>query len=129
MASIGDAVIATDLSGKVTFMNGVAEELTGWKLNEASLKPVKEIFNIVNEQTRIVVEDPVSKVLEKGMIVGLANQTVLIRKNKTEIAIEDSGSPIKDKEGKTTGACLYSEISPNAKKLRNYFENKLHLLT
>ena len=106
LASIGDAVIATDNSGKITFMNTEAEDLTGWTLNEASLKSVKEVFNIVNEQTRIEVEDPVSKVLEKGIIVGLANHTVLIRKNKTEVAIDDSGAPIKDKEGKTTGVVL-----------------------
>ncbi len=106
LASIGDAVIATDISGKIVFMNGVAEELTGWTLNEASLKPVKEVFNIVNEQTRFEVEDPVSKVLAEGMIVGLANHTLLIRKNKTEVAIDDSGAPIKDKEGKTTGVVL-----------------------
>ena len=61
LASIGDAVIATDVSGRVMFMNAVAEELTGWTLSEASLKPVKEIFNIVNEQTRVEVEDPVSQ--------------------------------------------------------------------
>jgi PAS domain S-box-containing protein len=106
LASIGDAVIASDLSGRVMFMNGVAEELTGWTFSEASLKPVKEVFNIVNEQTRVEVEDPVSKVLEKGLIVGLANHTVLIRKDGTEVAIDDSGAPIKDKDGKTTGVVL-----------------------
>ncbi len=106
LASIGDAVIATDLSGKVTFMNGVAEELTGWTLSEALLKPVEEIFNIVNEQTRDEVENPVTEVLEKGLIVGLANHTVLIRKNGTEVAIDDSGAPIRDQNGKTTGVVL-----------------------
>jgi PAS domain S-box-containing protein len=106
LASIGDAVIATDLSGKITFMNGKAENLTGWTLSEASLKPVKEIFNIVNEQTRLEVENPVTKVLEKGIIVGLANHTVLIRKDATEIPIDDSGAPIKSKDGKTTGVVL-----------------------
>ena len=106
LASIGDAVIATDLSGRVLFMNGVAEELTGWSLSEASQKPVKEVFNIINEQTHQGVEDPVSKVLDKGLIVGLANHTILIRKNKTEVAIDDSGAPIKGKDGKTSGVVL-----------------------
>jgi PAS domain S-box-containing protein len=106
LASIGDAVIATDLSGKITFMNGVSEELTGWTLVEAREKPIEHIFNIINEQTRKEVENPVSKVLEKGVIVGLANHTVLIRKDKTEVAIDDSGAPIKDKEGKTLGVVL-----------------------
>ncbi len=128
LASIGDAVIATDLSGKVTFMNGIAEELTGWKLNEASLKPVKEIFDIVNEQTRMEVEDPVSKVLEMGMIVGLANHTVLIRKNKTEVAIDDSGAPIKDKEGKTTGVVLIFRDITERKKAEESLRKQAALI-
>ena len=106
LASIGDAVIATDVLGKVVFMNGVAEEVTGWTMREASLKPVKEIFNIINEHTRKEVEDPVSKVLEKGLIVGLANHTVLIRKDGKDVPIDDSGAPIKDKDGATTGVVL-----------------------
>ena len=77
LASIGDAVIATDVSGKVTFMNSEAEELTGWTLSEASQKLVKEVFNIVNEQTRLDVEKPIERVLKEDMVVGLANHTVL----------------------------------------------------
>ena len=67
LSSIGDAVIATDTEGKITFLNPVAEELTGWTLSEAKQKPVTQIFNIVNEQTRKTVESPVTKVLEKGL--------------------------------------------------------------
>jgi PAS domain S-box-containing protein len=106
LASIGDAVIATDTSGKIVFMNGEAEELTGWKLSEASQKPVKEVFNIVNEQNRLAVENPVDRVLREGMVVGLANHTVLIQKNGNVVPIDDSGAPIKDKDGKTTGVVL-----------------------
>ena len=106
LASIGDAVIATDISGKIMFMNGEAEELTGWTLSEASQKPVKEVFNIVNEQTRLEVENPIERVLKEGMVVGLANHTVLIRKDGAEVPIDDSGAPIKDKDGKTTGVVL-----------------------
>ena len=106
LASIGDAVIATSVSSKIVFMNGVAEELTGWSLSEALQKPVKEVFKIINEQTRKEVEDPVSKVLEKGLVVGLANHSVLIRKNGTEVPIDDSGAPIKDKDGSITGVVL-----------------------
>jgi len=75
-------------------------------LREASQKSVKEVFNIVNEHTRLEVENPVAKVMEKGLIVGLANHTILIRKNSTEVPIDDSGAPIKDTEGKTTGVVL-----------------------
>ena len=87
-------------------MNGEAEELTGWTLSEASQKPVKEVFNIVNEQTRLEVENPIERVLKEGMVVGLANHTVLIRKDGSEVPIDDSGAPIKDKDGKTTGVVL-----------------------
>ncbi len=106
LASIGDAVIATDTSGNITFMNSEAEELTGWTLSDVSEKPVKTVFNIVNEQTRLEVENPIERVLKEGMVVGLANHTVLIRKDGSEVPIDDSGAPIKDKDGKTTGVVL-----------------------
>jgi PAS domain S-box-containing protein len=106
LASVGDAVIATDLTGRITFMNGVAEELTGWTLIEALKKPVKDIFHIINEQTRIIVENPIDRALEEGVIVGLANHTVLLRKDGIEVPIDDSGAPIKDKDGNTTGVVL-----------------------
>ncbi|RJR50323.1 MAG: PAS domain S-box protein [Desulfobacteraceae bacterium] len=106
LASIGDAVIAADLEGRVTFLNTVAEGLTGWTLREASGKPVKEIFHIVNEGTREQAENPVAKVLLEGNVVGLANHTVLIRKNGTEVAIDDSGAPIKDASGNLMGVIL-----------------------
>jgi len=132
LSSIGDAVIATNTLGNVTFMNSEAEELTGWTLSEASLKPINEVFNIVNEQSRVEVENPVSKVLEKGMIVGLANHTVLIRKNKTEVAIDDSGAPIKDKDGKTTGVVLiFRDITERKKaeeELKDSGERLQHAL-
>jgi PAS domain S-box-containing protein len=106
LASIGDAVIATDIEGKVLFMNAIAEEKTGSTLTEAFGKHVTEVFNIVNEQTRQPVDDPVAKVLKTGLIVGLANHTVLVRKNGSEIPIDDSGAPIKTAEGTTLGVVL-----------------------
>lgn len=92
LASIGDAVIATDLDGRITFMNAVAEELTGWTLSEAAMKPITVAFNIVNEHTRKEVENPVAKVLREGMIIGLANHTILIKKDSTEVPIDDSST-------------------------------------
>lgn len=106
LASIGDAVISTDVEGCITFMNPVAETLTGWTLAEASTKPVTEIFNIINEYTRAGVEDPVSKVLKEGMVVGLANHTILVRKDGTEVPIDDSGAPIRDQDGTNMGVVL-----------------------
>jgi PAS domain S-box-containing protein len=119
LASIGDAVIATDMYGRIMFMNGVAEDLTGWALSEASQKPVKEVFNIVNEQTRLGVENPIAKVLAEGMVVGLANHTVLIKRDGTDVAIDDSGAPIRDKEGKISGVVLvFRDITERKKQER-----------
>ena len=119
LRSIGDAVIATDTNGKITFMNRVAEELTGWKFEESSKKPLETIFKIINEATRREVENPVTRVLKEGVIVGLANHTVLIKKDSSEVPIDDSGAPIKDKEGNVTGVVLiFRDISErkNAEK-------------
>jgi PAS domain S-box-containing protein len=105
LRSIGDAVIVTDPVGRITLMNPVAEELTAWGL-DAIGKPLDVVFNIVNETTRATVESPVSKVLRKGTIVGLANHTVLIDRAGHERPIDDSGAPIRDEEGKIIGVVL-----------------------
>jgi PAS domain S-box-containing protein len=106
LSSIGDAVIATDRDGRVTFMNDIAEQLTGWTAAEAVQAPVSDIFRIVNESTREPVEDPVGKVLESGQIIGLANHTLLIARDGTERPIDDSGAPIVDAAGQLYGAVL-----------------------
>jgi PAS domain S-box-containing protein len=106
LRSIGDAVIATDEKGLVTMSNPVAEKLTGWPLADARGRPLDQVFNILNEQTRAAVESPVAKVLREGSIVGLANHTVLIHRDGHETAIEDSGAPICDSAGITTGVVL-----------------------
>jgi PAS domain S-box-containing protein len=106
LASIGDAVISTDTEGRITFMNAEAEALTGWALAEASAKPVREVFNIINEHTRREADNPVTRVLREGMIIGLANHTILVRKDGTEVPIDDSGAPIRDGGGKTMGVVL-----------------------
>ena len=106
LASIGDAVIATDTGGRITFLNKVAELLTGWSMDDAAGKQVQEVFRIVNEQTRAIAEDPVRKVIQTGMIVGLANHTVLLQRGGGEIPIDDSGAPIRDEEGRVLGVVL-----------------------
>ena len=98
LRSIGDAVISTDAAGAVQFMNAVAERLTGWDQKVSRGRPLEEVFRIVNEQTRAAVENPATKVLREGTIVGLANHTVLIARDGTERPIEDSGAPIIDDE-------------------------------
>ena len=106
LASIGDAVIATDVSGCIMFMNAVAEGLTGWTRVDGSQKPITEVFHIIKEQTRLDVENPITRVLQEGVIVGLANHTLLVKKDRTGIPIDDSGAPIRDNEGKIAGVVL-----------------------
>lgn len=106
LTSIGDAVVATDANGAVTYLNPVAEDLTGWPLSEATGKPLPEVFRIVNEETRKTVENPVSKVLKEGRVVGLANHTVLIARSREEYAIDDSAAPIRDRDGKIVGVVM-----------------------
>ena len=106
LKSIGDAVISTDAEGHVVFMNPVAERLTGRALADAEGRALSEVFRIVNEQTRETVESPVEKVLREGGIVGLANHTVLLARDGSEIPIDDSGAPIRDDAGRITGVVL-----------------------
>ena len=106
LTSIGDAVITTDNNGHVTFMNPVAENLTGWKKEDASGKKLTEIFKIVNEQTNDVVNNPVDNVLKTGLVVGLANHTMLISKNGQIKPIDDSAAPVKDEKGNVSGVVL-----------------------
>ena len=106
LSSVGDAVIATDTEGRITFMNDVAEKLTGWKAGEAAGRELEEVFRIFKEGTRERTESPVQRALETGHIVGLANHTVLVSKDGEETAIEDSAAPIKDDEGTLRGVIL-----------------------
>jgi len=110
--SIGDGVISTDMHGLVNNMNPVAEQLCGWKLSDAKSRPLTQVFNIINSDTRLPVENPVVKVLECGKIVGLANHTLLISRDGTEYHIADSAAPIKNKHGEITGVVLvFSDIT------------------
>ena len=104
--SIGDGVITTDEKSLITRMNPIAETLTGWKEAEAIGKPLSEVFEIINENTELPVENPVQKVLDGGGIVGLANHTVLIARDGTRKPIADSSAPICDEKGKISGVVL-----------------------
>jgi PAS domain S-box-containing protein len=106
LQSIGDAVIVTDEHAGITDMNHVAESLTGWKLADARGELLGTVFHIVDEKRRVPVESPADKVRRLGTIVDLANHTILIRKDGVETAIDDSGAPIWDDDGKLTGVVL-----------------------
>lgn len=118
LRSIGDGVISTDSEGRVVLVNKVAENLTGFKEEEAKGKPLPEVFYIVNEQTRKRCENPVKKALESGAIVGLANDTVLIAKDGTERVLADSASPIRDKKGNIRGVVLVFQDITERKRTR-----------
>jgi PAS domain S-box-containing protein len=106
LTSIGDGVITTDTQGRVTFLNSVAEQLTGWSSDEARGRSIDEVFRIVNEYTRQPVISPIGKVLEQGVVVGLANHTILIAKDGAEYPISDSGAPIRASDGQILGTVL-----------------------
>ncbi len=106
LSSIGDAVITTDTRANVTFLNPVAEMMTGWKSDEAAGQPLEKVFTIINEETREPVKNPVARVLEDGAVIGLANHTSLISKDGTERSIEDSAAPIRGATGEISGAVM-----------------------
>jgi PAS domain S-box-containing protein len=106
LSSIGDGVISTDPHGRVTFLNPVAQALTGWTLAQAVGHSLEVVFKIVNEDTRATVENPVVRALKEGVIVGLANHTLLIAKDGTERLIDDSAAPIRSDKGEVAGAVL-----------------------
>jgi PAS domain S-box-containing protein len=106
LQSIGDAVIVTDENANVTEMNHVAESLTGWTMSEARAQHLATVFHIVDEKMRAPVESPADKVRRLGTVVGLANHTLLIGRDRTETAIDDSAAPIRDDDGNLTGIVL-----------------------
>jgi len=106
LSSIGDGVIVTDPQGRVTMLNRVTEQLTGWLDRDATGRPLPEVFNIINEQTREPVDNPVVRALRDGTIVGLANHTVLIARDGSERPIADSAAPIRGADDVVLGAVL-----------------------
>lgn len=122
MFSMGDGLIVTDLEGRIMLMNRVSEELTGWTLAQAKGSPCRKVFRIINQETRQTVESPVTKVLREGAVVGLANHTLLIRRDGKQIPIDDSGAPIREPNGYLRGVVLifrdFSEHRASEEKLR-----------
>ena len=119
LRSIGDAVITTNVEGRISLINRVAEHLTGWRQEEALGEPLERVFNIINEHTRERCDNPVTKVLETGQIMGLANNTVLISRDGTERVIEDSGAPILDQQKRTIGVVLVFRDATEKRRLQD----------
>jgi PAS domain S-box-containing protein len=106
LSSIGDAVITTDTKGSITYLNPVAISLTGWSQEDAAGIPLDLVFKIINEETRQTAENPATRALREGLVVGLANHTLLIAKDGTELAIDDSAAPIRNANGEVAGVVL-----------------------
>ncbi len=106
LRSIGDAVIATDARGRITFVNPVAEQLTGWSSDGCEGLPLAEVFRVLDEETREAAESPVERVLREGTVAALKDHTVLVRKDASEIAIDDCAAPIRSPDGELVGAVL-----------------------
>lgn len=104
--SIGDGVLSTDLSGKVTYLNAVAEKMTGWSRLEATGRPLEEVFRIVDSVTRQLARNPLHLAVEQDQVVGLAGTCLLMLRDGSELAIEDSAAPIRDANGRVVGAVL-----------------------
>lgn len=115
--SIGDAVIVTNSKGEVEYFNPIAERLTGWSLQDGVGRSLLEIFNIFNETTGLLAENPVEKCLREKRVVGLANHTSLLSKDGLQFSIEDSAAPIVDSEGEILGVVLVFHDVSDKKRL------------
>ena len=116
LASVGDAVICTDTEGRVTFLNPVAESLTGWLLKEAVGQSLDSVFRIIHEHSRLPVESPTVRALREGVVVGLANHSLLLSKHGTQRPIDDSAAPIRNDKGEVAGVVLiFRDISERRK--------------
>ena len=123
LRSIGDGVITTDIDSNIVLMNKVAEEITGWKQEEAQGKKLDDVFKIIHEATREPHENPVKKVLSSGKVIELANHTLLISRDGTERMIADSGAPIKDKKDTIIGVVLVFRDTTEKQKLLEIAQN------
>lgn len=106
LAAVGDAVLTTDPDGLVTYMNPVAEALTGWLAGEAVGRPLEGVCRLLSEATREVVEQPVRKVIDTGLVRGLANHTLLIARGGGELPIDDSAAPVWGADGALVGVVM-----------------------
>ena len=128
LGSIGDAVIAADIDGNITFMNPVAEKLTGWTIEEVRNKPAESAFNIIDEASRKYIQSPVHQVLTSEKQITLSNHTILIKKDGTEIFVDDSASPIFNEKRQLTGMVLvFRDVSERRKAEREIIESEARL--
>jgi PAS domain S-box-containing protein len=123
--SMGDAVITTDAAGRITSMNGIAEDLTGWSAKEATGEPLADVLRIVNEETREPVPDPAASVLRTGIALGLADHTILVRKDGGERPIDDSAAPIRNASGAIVGCVLVFRDITERRRMESRLDGQL----
>jgi len=127
LESIGDGVVTTDEKGNIKLLNKIAQKITGWSEEEAKGRPFSEVFKLISEITGDTIENPVSKVLKKGKIVGLANHTVLITKNGQQVPIADSAAPIKDEKGQLHGIVMvFRDVTEEKKRQQRILYMSYH---
>lgn len=126
LRSIGDAVITTDTGGRITYLNEVGESLTGWSHRDALGQPLERVFQIVNEITRLPVQNPATRALRDGVVVGLANHTVLIQRGGKECPIDDSAAPIRNEQGHVSGCVLIFRDVTAQRMVEREKANQLH---
>ena len=124
--SIGDAVLSTDIAGNITYLNSVAEGMTGWSCQEAMGRPLVEVFRIVDGATRELAPDPMAKAVQHNQTVGLTANCILIRRDGFESAIEDSAAPIHDRHGQVTGAVIVFRDVSAARAVRQKMAHLAH---
>ena len=128
LKAVGDGVIATDIQGNVQMLNPVAESLTGWSQTDAIGRPIGEVFRIINEKTRMAAENPVTKVLHEGIILGLANHTLLISRTGIEMPIADSAAPIRDDQGTLIGVVMVFRDQTDERQIQRLVQIRLNLM-
>jgi len=119
LQSIGDGVITTDARGCIDYINPVAQELIGWEMRSARGKPIDEIMTIINENTRAAVDNPVTRCLNEGRVITLAENSVLINREGSEVPIQDSAAPIRDRIGNVIGSVMvFHDVSKESRLFR-----------
>src|SRR5262245_40959648 len=126
LTSIGDAVITVDGQGRVGFLNPTAQALTGWGTDEAAGRPLEDVLHIVNEHTRRPAENPATRVLREGAVVGLANHTLLIARDGTERPIDDSAAPLRGEDGQVVGCVVVFRDITERRRLEKEDARRLH---
>lgn len=127
LQSIGDGVVATDAQGNVTLLNDVAERLTGWSRDDATGRPIGQVFRVIHETTRQPCENPVERVLQSGRLIGTANHTALLCRDGSEFSITDSGAPIRDAAGTVLGVVLvFRDITEQKRSEERFHRATVH---